>query len=108
MDFFFDTFGFFGWIISLAGVGLAIWGIVDAAPRPDVQWAAAQQNKQLWMALLIGSAVLSFCCIGIAGAVAWAIYWFVIRTKLEEAKGGGAIGGEPMPPAPPPPPQPTV
>ena len=28
---------------------IPIWGIIDAAVRPDPVWAAAQQNKVVWI-----------------------------------------------------------
>jgi hypothetical protein len=99
--FFGDGINMFGTMLWLAGLAGSIVAIVDAAPRPDAQWAIAQQNKVLWISLLAAGAVLS-CCFGL-GLIMAAVYWFAIRPKLETAKAGGAPGGEPMPPPPPPP-----
>ena len=58
---------------------LPVWGIVDAAMRPDDVWAAAGQNKIVWVLVQIFLWAL--------GAV---IYFVLIRPKLIAA-GGGAV-----------------
>jgi uncharacterized membrane protein len=68
-------------LIMLAFIVLPIWGIIDAATKPDHVWAAAGQNKILWI-------VLQFV-LGTLGAL---IYFLAIRPKLQAAPG-------PTPPA---------
>jgi hypothetical protein len=55
----------------LFGFVLPIWGIVDAATRPDPVWTAAGQNKVLWIVLQI-----------VLGALGAIIYFVAIRPKL--------------------------
>jgi hypothetical protein len=73
-------------IFMLALSALPIWGIVDAASRPDAVWAATDQNKILWIVLQVVLWTL--------GAI---IYFAAIRPKLVAAT-------TPPPGYPPPPP----
>ena len=70
-------------ILGLAAFALTIWGIVDAATRPDAAWAAIGQNKVLWIVLMV---VLALLC-GLGWIVAL-IYLLSIRPKLAAAQGG--------------------
>ena len=58
-------------IVMFVLVVLPIWGIIDAADRPDSVWEAAKQSKVLWIVLQI--------FLGGLGAV---IYFAAIRPKL--------------------------
>ncbi len=58
-------------IVLLGFVVLPLWGIIDAAMRPESQWTAASQNKVAWILLQV--------FLGIAGA---AVYFLAIRPKL--------------------------
>ena len=60
-----------------------IWGIVDAAGRPDSAWARAEQNKTLWIVL---QAVGMLVCFGWILAV---VYLVSIRPKVRAAEEGG-------------------
>jgi nitrate/nitrite transporter NarK len=51
-----------------------IWGIIDAALRPDDVWARANQNKVVWILVQIFLSTL--------GAL---IYFLAIRPKLAAA-----------------------
>jgi nitrate/nitrite transporter NarK len=53
---------------------LPVWGIIDAAVRPDAVWAAAGQNKIVWVLVQVFLWTL--------GAV---IYFVAIRPKLVAA-----------------------
>jgi hypothetical protein len=64
---------------------LPIWGIVDAAMRPNEAWAATGQSKALWI-------ILQFV-LGVIGAI---IYFLAIRPKLAAATAPPNI---PPPPA---------
>ena len=66
------------------GLVFPIWGIVDAAGRPDAAWARAEQSKTLWIVL---QAVGMLVCFGWILAV---IYLAVIRPKVRAAEGGVA------------------
>jgi hypothetical protein len=56
--------------LLLAFIVLPIWGIVDAAVRPDALWAATGQSKILWIILQV--------VLGTLGAL---IYFAAIRPK---------------------------
>jgi drug/metabolite transporter superfamily protein YnfA len=64
------------------GLVFPIWGIVDAAGRPDSAWARAEQNKTLWIVL---QAVGMLVCFGWILAV---VYLVAIRPKVRAAEGG--------------------
>ena len=64
---------------------LPICAIVDAATRPDSQWAAADQNKTLWVVLLVAGTFLP-----ILGLVLLIVYFASIRPKLKQAGAGQA------------------
>jgi hypothetical protein len=57
--------------------GIPIWGIVDAAMKPDPVWRAAGQNKVVWIILQV-----------VLGIIGTAIYVFAIRPKLVAAASG--------------------
>jgi hypothetical protein len=72
-------------LIPLALV-FPIWGIIDAAGRPDSAWARAEQNKTLWIVL---QAVGMLVCFGWILAV---VYLLAIRPKVKQAQDfGGTI-----------------
>jgi hypothetical protein len=55
-----------------------IWALVDAALRPDRQWAAADQNKTLWVLLLAVGLFLP-----LVGFVLLVVYLASIRPQLK-------------------------
>jgi predicted membrane channel-forming protein YqfA (hemolysin III family) len=57
-----------------ATVVLPIWGLVDAATRPDAVWAASGQSKVVWLILQV--------LLWTLGAL---IYFIAIRPKLVAA-----------------------
>lgn len=59
-------------LFLLALFAFPLWGIIDAAVRPDSQWRAANQNKIVWVLLQI--------FLGIIGAI---VYFAAIRPKLK-------------------------
>jgi hypothetical protein len=61
-------------LLIFVGTILPLWGIIDAALRPDDVWARANQNKLVWILLQI--------FLGPLGAVA---YFAAIRPKLKAA-----------------------
>jgi hypothetical protein len=60
--------------IFLVSFVLPVWGIIDAAVRPDAVWAATGQNKIVWVLVQIFLWTL--------GAI---IYFVAIRPKLVAA-----------------------
>ena len=77
-----------GALISALVIGslvISIWGILDAANRPDYAWTAAGQNKVLWIALqAVG---LVFTVLG--GLVMGIVYLAAIRPKVQASEGAG-------------------
>ena len=61
-------------IFIIGSLVLPVWGIIDAAIRPDDVWAAAGQNKIVWVLVQIFLWTL--------GAL---IYFIAIRPKLVAA-----------------------
>ena len=71
-------------LIALAAtVVLPIWGLADAAMRPDAVWAASGQSKIVWLILQV--------LLWTLGAV---IYFVAIRPKLVAA--GNRLAGGPI------------
>jgi heme/copper-type cytochrome/quinol oxidase subunit 2 len=62
-------------LIFLLVLALPLWGIVDAAVRPDSAWRAADQNKVLWIVLMI-----------VLGLIGTLIYFIAIRPKVRAAE----------------------
>jgi uncharacterized membrane protein len=58
-------------LILLAGFVFPIWGIIDAAVKPEPVWTATGQSKVLWIILQI-----------VLGALGTIIYFVAIRPKL--------------------------
>jgi hypothetical protein len=63
--------------VLLVFVVLPVWGIIDAATKPESVWAAAGQNKLVWVVVQI--------FLGVLGA---AVYFLAIRPKLKAAGTG--------------------
>jgi hypothetical protein len=66
------------------GLVLPIWGIADAAGRPDSAWARADQNKTMWIVL---QAVGMLVCFGWILAV---VYLTAVRPRVRAAEAGAA------------------
>ena len=64
-------------IVMLLFVVLPIWGVIDAAVRPDDVWAGASQSKVVWILLQI-----------FLGALGALVYFAAIRPKLVAATSG--------------------
>jgi quinol-cytochrome oxidoreductase complex cytochrome b subunit len=62
-------------LFIFALLALPLWGIVDAAVRPDSAWRAADQNKVLWIVLMI-----------VLGLIGTLIYFIAIRPKVSAAE----------------------
>lgn len=64
-------------LIGLAAFALWVWSLVDAIQRPDAEWEQADQNKLIWILVLV--------FVGFIGSI---IYLLVARPQLENVKGG--------------------
>jgi hypothetical protein len=62
---------------ALGMLGIVVWGIVDAASRPQAAWHAAGQSKVLW--ILLQAVGLPFCLVGFILSI---IYLAAIRPKV--------------------------
>ena len=71
------------WLVCLA---LPIWGIVDAARRPQSQWMKADQNQTMWVVLM--AVGIFFCPLGVIAAI---IYLAAIRPKPSGVSSYSAI-----------------
>jgi hypothetical protein len=78
-------------ILGLASLGVVIWGVIDAASRPDWAWNQSGQSKGLWIALPI---VFLILC-GVVGGILAVVYLTSIRPQVmaAEGRGGGPYGG---------------
>jgi hypothetical protein len=88
-----------GGLFILLGFGLAVamlvfwvWGIVDAARRPDAQWQAAGHSKALWLGVIVGTGLLGCFTFGWLGSL---LYILIPRPALQRA-----LFTPPLPPAP--------
>lgn len=68
-------------VLNVAAIGIPVWAAVDAGRRPDAAWAAAGQNKTLWIVLPLVGIVL--CGLGVIAAI---VYFAAIRPKVAEAE----------------------
>ncbi len=69
---------------------LGLWALYDALPRPLEEWAAAGQNRTLWLTLLVLS--LPGSCLTI-GAVLPILYVAIPRPALNRARADGRSTG---------------
>ncbi|WP_062462565.1 DUF2516 family protein [Demequina soli] len=103
----------FGWlqhavivVISVAALAGAIWGLIDAARRPEGAFTAAGKwSKTIWLVILGVATVVAFLSLpypfgggsgiggllGIAAIVAVIVYFVDVRPKL--GSGGFGSGG---------------
>ena len=62
-------------VLGLASAGVWLWGLIDAARRPDWAFMATGSNKTLWIVL-----------IAVLGAIPAIIYLLAIRPKVQAAE----------------------
>ncbi len=70
-------------VVALAGLIVIIWGIVDAASRPEWAWQHARQNKTLW--IFLQAFGLFFAGIGLILAL---VYFSAIRPRVARVQAG--------------------
>jgi hypothetical protein len=77
--------------LMVVPLGVIIWGIVDAASRPDWAWQRSGQNKTLW---IVPQVLGLFSCL--VGFILTLVYLTTIRTQVAQHQ-----GPESRPPPPP-------
>lgn len=88
-------------LLTLAGLGLMAYALIDAIRvRPDAFPAAGKQTKNIWL-LILGIALVANLALfnvltifGIAGVIAAAVYLLDVRPAVKQFRGGrGADDG---------------
>lgn len=79
-----------GALIVLAALGLSVFGIVDAARRPQAAWDQVGQSKTMWVVLLAVSILLDFFLFGLIISI---LYLVIARSKLTKLGFGGTGWG---------------
>lgn len=86
--------GLISLFLFLFGLGLAIWALVDVVRSTEAQFAAAEQNRGLWLALTIGAVVLTITGIfTFVGFILALVYLLAIRPRVAPFRGQGPSGG---------------
>jgi hypothetical protein len=84
-----DVFGpdllivFFVFVISVAGIAVPLWAIIDAAMKPAAAFNAAGSSKGMWIALV---AVFTFFT-GLVGLVLAIVYLASVRPRVKAVMG---------------------
>ena len=68
-------------LLALMGLALIVWGIVDAASRPEWAWQRANQSKVLW--IFLQAFGFFFAGLGIVLAI---VYFLAIRPRVAKAQ----------------------
>ena len=101
----FNIFGSLQALITLifwvAGMGMAVFGLVDAIrQRPDAFAAAGKKSKNIWLAVLgvaVALSILSFPNVfslpGILAVVGAGVYLADVRPALRQITGRGSSDG---------------
>ncbi|WP_062381444.1 DUF2516 family protein [Demequina pelophila] len=91
-------------VISAAALAGAVWGVIDAARRPDTAFRnAGKLTKTIWLAILGVATLIAFISLpwplgtgggiggilGIVSVVAVIVYFVDVRPKI----GGPTLGG---------------
>lgn len=69
----------FFFVIPIASLFVVVFAVLDAAGRPESEFAAIQQSRTLWIVLPI---VLTLLTLGTGGLIAGLIYLISIKPKL--------------------------
>lgn len=69
-------------VFVLTGLPLVMWGIIDAASRPDWAWQQAGQTKLLWILL----PAITFMALGCVAIPVSLVYLLTIRPKVAQAQ----------------------
>jgi hypothetical protein len=69
-------------VVALAGLGVTLWAIIDAASTPSGTFRAAGSSKTLWISVISILYVLTVY----PGIVLAIVYLSVIRTRLRRPR----------------------
>lgn len=75
-------FGLIFFFLLVAFVSFIWWivAVIDAVKRPEAEWAAAQQDRTLWLlGLILGGFIVS-------PLIATVLYWLIPRPKLDRVR----------------------
>ncbi|SQG63904.1 putative secreted protein [Corynebacterium renale] len=79
--------------VAVGVAGLA-GAIIVARTREDAFTAGDRQPKKVWLALLVGSALVCFVprimILSVVGCVIIGVYWFDVRPQLKDITEGNA------------------
>ena len=78
-------------LIALGSAAIWVWGLIDAATRPDWHFQRTGSSKTLWIVLIV-----------VLGVVGSAIYLLAVRPKLVDPRAQAMTPGWGMPSPPPP------
>lgn len=85
-------------LLRLALIGLALWGLIDAATRPAPAFPAASKlSKPIWLAILAAATLFGYLfglvsLPGSAAAVAAIVYLVDVRPAVRALRPGGPWG----------------
>src|SRR5690348_15953461 len=69
-------------VIGVVSTALWVWGIIDAATRPDWVFERARSSKVMWIVL-----------IAVLGVIAAVIYLLAVRPRLVSVQESGQVFG---------------
>jgi hypothetical protein len=72
-------------LVLVGFIAVPVWAVIDALRASDAEWAAAGQQRTLWV-LLVGLGAL---CGGIVGTILAIVYLLTVRPKLLAARSAG-------------------
>ncbi len=73
-------------VLGAAGFGVWLWGLIDAARRPEWAYAVSESSKTFWIVL-----------IAVLGAIPAIIYLSAIRPRVRAAEDAVSRGQAPTP-----------
>lgn len=75
-------------VVALAVLVFWVYTIIDAARRPDAEWSAINQNKLVWVLVLVGGGIFG------APLIVSLVYFFWPRPQLKAVSSSGVVAGQ--------------